>query len=83
MTPKQSGTSKALFPTIEFASSAIDACRGADVTLVLRKWQEFRALSPADLDSVVRRRTILDGRNCLEPKTWQGAGWYYRGVGRG
>jgi UDPglucose 6-dehydrogenase len=80
--PKAMDNSRALFPTLDYATSAIEACRGADATLVLTEWREFRTLAPADLEGVVRRRNILDGRNCLDPKTWRGAGWEYRGVGR-
>ena len=60
----------------------LEACRGADVTLVLTEWTQFRELEPADLDPVVRQRNIIDGRNCLDPEKWRTAGWVYRGVGR-
>ena len=80
--PKATDNSRALFPTLEYATGALEACRGADVTLVLTEWQQFRELVPADLEGVVRQRNIIDGRNCLDPKTWRGAGWVYRGVGR-
>jgi len=81
--PKAMDNSRAIFPTLEYATGALEACRGADVTLVLTEWSQFRELVPADLEGVVRQRNIIDGRNCLDPKTWRGAGWKYRGVGRG
>jgi len=56
-------------------------CGGADVTLVLTEWRQFRELQPADLDRVVRQRSII-GRNCLDRETWHATGWAYRGVGR-
>ncbi|MGE2735314.1 UDP-glucose dehydrogenase family protein [Mycolicibacterium vaccae] len=80
--PKAMDNSRALFPTLEYAPSTVDACRGADATLVLTEWNEFRALVPADIDTVVRQHNIIDGRNCLDPTVWRGAGWNYRGVGR-
>jgi UDPglucose 6-dehydrogenase len=39
-------------------------------------------LQPSDLDAVVRKKVIVDGRNCLSPDEWRGAGWNYRGLGR-
>jgi UDPglucose 6-dehydrogenase len=80
--PKAIDNSKRLFPTLNYASDVKTACAGADVTLVLTEWDEFRRLEPADLANIVRRRRIIDGRNCLDPEKWRAAGWVYRGVGR-
>ena len=80
--PKAMDNSRALFPTLSYADTALDACEGADVVLVLTEWPEFRKLQPADLDAVVRRPVIIDGRNCLDPRQWRDAGWTYRGLGR-
>ena len=80
--PKAMDNSRALFPTLGYATDVLEACRGADVTLVLTEWKQFRELEPADLDPVVRQRNIIDGRNCLDPEKWRTAGWVYRGVGR-
>lgn len=80
--PKAMENSRKLFPTLNYASSTLDACEGADLVVVLTEWQEFRALSPSSLGAVVRSRRILDGRNCLDPASWRDAGWSFRGVGR-
>ena len=80
--PKAMDNSRALFPTLGYATSVLEACSGADVTLVLTEWAQFRQLEPADLDGVVRQRNIIDGRNCLDREKWRAAGWSYRGVGR-
>ncbi|MBY6538099.1 UDP-glucose/GDP-mannose dehydrogenase family protein [Rhodococcus sp. BP-349] len=80
--PKANDNSRALFPTLGYASSALEACAKADVVLVLTEWREFRELVPADLESVVRERRIIDGRNCLDVDVWRSAGWVYRGLGR-
>lgn len=80
--PKAMDNSRALFPTLGYSTSALEACQGADVVLVLTEWKEFKALKPADLDDVVRGKTLIDGRNCLDPEEWRAAGWTYRGLGR-
>jgi UDPglucose 6-dehydrogenase len=80
--PKAMDNSRALFPTLGYATDVLEACCGADVTLVLTEWRQFRELEPAELDRVVRRRSIIDGRNCLDREKWRAAGWEYRGVGR-
>ncbi len=80
--PKAMDNSRKLFPTLNYANSVVDACSGADVVLVLTEWQEFRKLQPSDLDGAVRCRSVIDGRNCLDPFTWRASGWSYRGLGR-
>ena len=80
--PKAMDNSRELFPTLGYATGIFEACGGADVTLVLTEWRQFRELVPADLDRVVRQRSIIDGRNCLDREAWRAAGWVYRGVGR-
>ncbi|MEO3760968.1 UDP-glucose/GDP-mannose dehydrogenase family protein [Mycobacterium sp. B14F4] len=80
--PRAMDNSRAVFPTLDYADDVREACTGADVTLVLTEWEEFRRLEPASLDSIVRCRRIIDGRNCLDPAKWRGSGWTYRGVGR-
>ncbi|MGE2836572.1 UDP-glucose dehydrogenase family protein [Mycobacterium sp. SMC-4] len=80
--PKAIENSRKLFPTLDYASSVQTACEGADVTLVLTEWDEFKNLEPADLERVVRRKQIIDGRNCLNQDKWRKAGWVYRGMGR-
>lgn len=80
--PKAMDNSRKMFPTLSYAKSATAACAGADVVLVLTEWEEFRALDPRELASVVSHRRILDGRNCLDHQQWIDAGWLYRGFGR-
>lgn len=80
--PKAIENSRALFPTLNYSSSATDACSGADIVLVLTEWQEFRELEPNSLRKHVRTPSIVDGRNCLDASKWRAAGWNYRGLGR-
>ncbi|MFD3744831.1 UDP-glucose dehydrogenase family protein [Nocardia sp. NPDC058633] len=79
--PKAVENSRRVFPTLNYATSVSEACDRADVVLVLTEWNEFTALTPADLDPVVRSRSIIDGRNCLDSATWREAGWVYAGLG--
>ncbi|WP_067836105.1 UDP-glucose dehydrogenase family protein [Nocardia lijiangensis] len=79
--PKALENSRRVFPTLNYATSVAEACDRADVVLVLTEWDEFTALRPEDLDRVVRGRSIIDGRNCLNRATWRAAGWVYAGLG--
>ncbi|MGQ4617444.1 nucleotide sugar dehydrogenase [Nocardia sp. R7R-8] len=79
--PKALENSRRVFPTLNYATSVTEACERADVVLVLTEWDEFTALRPEDLARVVRARSIIDGRNCLDRATWRAAGWVYAGLG--
>nr|WP_245541647.1 UDP-glucose/GDP-mannose dehydrogenase family protein [Sporichthya polymorpha] len=80
--PKAMDNASALFPTLAYAPSAVDACRGADLVLHVTEWPEFLAIDPAVLGEVVGSRVILDARNALDPERWREAGWTYRSLGR-
>ncbi|ASF13379.1 UDP-glucose dehydrogenase family protein [Nocardia brasiliensis] len=79
--PKALENSRRVFPTLNYATSIAEACDRADVVLVLTEWDEFTSLRPADLERVVRSRSIIDGRNCLNRAIWREAGWVYAGLG--
>jgi UDPglucose 6-dehydrogenase len=80
--PRGSANAAEVFPTLTYAESAVAACRDADLVLHLTEWKEFRSITPADLDGVVRQRVILDGRNELDLAAWRAAGWTARALGR-
>jgi len=67
---------------VTYATSLVDAARGADLICVLTEWDEFRNADPAALGDLVAGRRVIDGRNCLDPVVWARAGWEYRGMGR-
>jgi UDPglucose 6-dehydrogenase len=69
-------------PDVAYAKSIGDAVTGAELVCVLTGWEEFRNADPAALGSLVARRIVIDGRNCLDPVLWRRAGWVYRGMGR-
>ena len=68
-------------PQLRYATSALEAARGANAVLLVTEWPEYTGLKPADLDDVVARRIIIDGRNALDPQLWRDAGWDYRALG--
>jgi len=81
--PKAMDNSRRLFPTLAYATSAVEACEGADAVLLATEWDEFQALDPADLNEVVRSRVVVDGRRCLDADRWRAAGWAYVALGGG
>lgn len=80
--PQAMDNSRALFPTLNYATSAFEACEGADVVLILTEWAEFRSIDPVALRDTVRSAVVIDARNCLDSVEWRAAGWLYRALGR-
>ena len=80
--PRGNSNAKALFPTLGYADSAMEACAGAHLVLHLTEWPEFRELDPAVLASVVADTKVIDARNALDPAAWRAAGWTYGSLGR-
>ena len=54
--PKAMENSQRLFPTLNYSTSAVEACDRADAVLVLTEWREFVELEPDELAAVVRQR---------------------------
>ena len=80
--PKAMENSQRLFPTLNYSTSALEACDRADAVLVLTEWREFLELDPATLADTVRARVVVDGRNCLDTDRWNDAGWQVYALGR-
>lgn len=80
--PKAMDNSRRLFPTLNYATTAVEACERADAVLVLTEWREFVDLDPDQLADIVRAKVVVDGRNCLDAAKWADAGWRVYALGR-
>ncbi|KUM35567.1 UDP-glucose/GDP-mannose dehydrogenase family protein [Arthrobacter sp. EpRS71] len=69
-------------PQHTYAASTEDAVRNADLILILTEWDEFKALTAEGLSAKTRSRKIIDGRNILDAREWEGAGWTLGSLGR-
>jgi UDPglucose 6-dehydrogenase len=80
--PKAMENSRAVFPTLNYSTTAVEACERADAVLVLTEWPEFVDLDPEALAGRVRAKVVVDGRNCLDVARWLQAGWRIHALGR-
>ncbi len=80
--PKAMENSRRVFPTLNYSTSAVEACERADAVLVLTEWSEFVELQPETLAQIVRAKVVVDGRNCLDAALWRQAGWRVHALGR-
>ncbi len=69
-------------PNLCYCSNPEDAAEGAHAILLLTEWDEFSKVDWRRLKESVQLPIAIDGRNCLDPKFLQGAGFEYYGMGR-
>ena len=70
------------FPWVQRCASALEACENADALVVLTEWPEFSAVLPSQVATRLNSKSVVDGRNVLDPQQWKSSGFQYRGVGR-
>ena len=65
-----------------WCNDAYEAVTGADAVVILTEWNEFRALDPARLKSLMKAPVMVDLRNIYDPSAMAAAGFRYVGIGR-
>jgi UDPglucose 6-dehydrogenase len=81
--PEGMEQAKPLLPAgVVYCQDALDAATGADALVVITEWNEFRAIEPAQLTSVMRGRVVVDLRNVYDPVAMRQAGFQYHSIGR-
>jgi UDPglucose 6-dehydrogenase len=80
--PQAVENARRAYPDLEYAVSALDAAKDADVMVLLTEWTEFREVDPEAFGAVVAHRRVVDGRHALPRELYIQAGWEYRALGR-
>ena len=80
--PQAIETARRVANQLDYRESPEDAAAGADLLLVLTEWSEYAQLDPEALGTLVRTRTVIDGRNFLDRDRWTAAGWRVIVLGR-
>jgi UDPglucose 6-dehydrogenase len=80
--PEAIETARRVRPELTYVEDADEALAGAELVLVLTEWKQYRELEPTRVASLVGATRLIDGRNCLDPSVWRGAGWNYSSLGR-
>ena len=80
--PQAMGAAQELLPKVTLCEDAYDACRGADVLVIVTEWNSFRMLDLERVKSLLRQPIVVDLRNIYEPEPMRAAGFQYVCVGR-
>ena len=60
----------------------ISAVSGADATVLVTEWDEFRTMDLQAVAEAMAGDVLIDGRNALDPEAVRAAGLTYEGIGR-
>ena len=71
-----------LLPGVIWCHDAYDAATGAHAVTILAEWNEFRALDPERLKTLMAAPVMIDLRNIYKPADMTAAGFTYSSVGR-
>ncbi|MDA9657260.1 UDP-glucose/GDP-mannose dehydrogenase family protein [Alphaproteobacteria bacterium] len=73
---------KKLLKDIEFSKNLEDCLKDSDALVILTEWNEFRSLSPSKLLGVMKGNKLIDLRNALNPKNFNGSEFELIQIGR-
>jgi UDPglucose 6-dehydrogenase len=71
-----------LLKGVVICDTVLEAVRDADAAVVVTEWTELRELATPEVRDAMRNPLIVDGRNILDPKAVEEAGFAYEGIGR-
>ncbi|GAA1453872.1 UDPglucose 6-dehydrogenase [Nesterenkonia lacusekhoensis] len=80
--PEGNANAAKRFPRLGYVDSLTEAAQDADLVVLATEWNEFKALTPADLDELVAQKQFIDARNVLPAADWEKAGWSFAQLGR-
>ena len=67
---------------IMFVHSQYDALHDADALIIATEWSGFRTPDFARIESLLKNKTIFDGRNLFDLGQMEELGYYYLSIGR-
>jgi UDPglucose 6-dehydrogenase len=66
---------------ITLVENAYDACKGADLLVLVTEWREYQNPDFRRIKSVLNAPVIVDGRNIWSSYSLKSQGFDYRGIG--
>jgi UDPglucose 6-dehydrogenase len=67
---------------VTFSQNQYEALKDADALVIATEWSEFRTPDFKKISSVLKNKTIFDGRNLFDLKQMEDLGYHYVSIGR-
>jgi UDPglucose 6-dehydrogenase len=68
---------------IQYATNQYDALQNAVALIIATEWSEFRTPDFNLMETIIKYKTLFDGRNLFEHTDMDKKGYYYISIGRG
>ena len=80
--PEGNANAAARFPRLDYVDSLEAAVDGAELTLLLTEWRQFRALDLKRIKQEMKHPVVVDLRNIYRPDEMAAHGFTYESIGR-
>jgi UDPglucose 6-dehydrogenase len=80
--PQAMEKTKGVFPSITYCDDAYAAADDAEALIIATEWPCFKALDWSNIQRIMSRPLILDGRNLLDGEKMTALGFEYQGIGK-
>lgn len=80
--PKSIENSREILPQINYGKNVYDTISGKDAMVILTEWPEFSQIDLNRAKKLMRKPTIVDGRNIFDPENVRQMGFSYVGIGQ-
>jgi UDPglucose 6-dehydrogenase len=80
--PQGKHEAEKMLPGVHWAGDAYAALEGADASLLLTEWNEFRSLDLTRVKSLLKQPLMIDLRNVYKPAEMKKEGFAYISIGR-
>lgn len=67
---------------VMYAKDMYEALSGADALAIVTEWPEFRVPDYKEMQKLLKKKVIFDGRNIYEPSEMKDNGFVYYSIGR-
>jgi len=71
-----------IYPQLQLAKDAYEACENADVLVIVTEWNQFRMLDLERVKELLAEPRVVDLRNIYDPEGMKKQGFAYWSVGR-
>lgn len=80
--PEGTANAREMLENVAYAKDAMSCLDGADAMVLVTEWDQFRALDPVAIKSVLKQPVVIDLRNVYRPDEMLNAGLKYVSIGR-
>ena len=80
--PKAMDNAKKVIPGIKFASDPYSAMKACDAIIIITEWPQFAQIDLKIAKKLLKKPTIVDGRNIYDPQIVKELGFKYVGIGQ-